>query len=445
MNRKIVFSLLKRGEKRMLDKRIPIPVAEAVARVMKYAYQGEMEKVSLIESYGRTLGEDVIADHDVPHFDRSPYDGFAIRAEDTKEASSSNPIQFEVIGEIGAGFVFTEEVKEFQAVRIMTGAAIPEGCNAVVMLELTEGFEENEKIYMVLKRSFSSGDNISFKGEDVNQNSILVKKGTVINPGVAALLATFGYSSVHVIKQPVIGIVTTGSELLEVHEQLKLGKIRNSNSYMIAAQIERAGGVVQYYGQFADDLETCYNTVKKAMKEVDILITTGGVSVGDYDYLPAIHKRLQANVLFNKIAMRPGSVTTVAEVEGKLLFGLSGNPSACYVGCELFVRPVIRTYMYKKNPHVFRAEAILQKDFPKANPFTRFVRGKVEIVDGTLQAIPVGLDKSSAISSLAEANAFIILPGGTRGFEAGITVSVLLLESNAGSEWPWEEPLRSYK
>ncbi|PEW72886.1 molybdopterin molybdenumtransferase [Bacillus cereus] len=429
----------------MLEKRIPIPVAEAVARVMEYAYQGEIEKVSLIESYGRTLGEDVIADHDVPHFDRSPYDGFAIRAEDTKEASSSNPIQFEVIGEIGAGFVFTEEVKAFQAVRIMTGAAIPEGCNAVVMLELTEGFEENEKIYMVLKRSFSSGDNISLKGEDVNQNSILVKKGTVINPGVAALLATFGYSTVYVVKQPVIAIVTTGSELLEVHEQLKLGKIRNSNSYMIAAQIERAGGVVQYYGQFADDLETCYNTVKKAMKEVDILITTGGVSVGDYDYLPAIHKRLQANVLFNKIAMRPGSVTTVAEVEGKLLFGLSGNPSACYVGCELFVRPVIRTYLYKKNPHVFRAEAILQKDFPKANPFTRFVRGKVEIVDGTLQAIPVGLDKSSAISSLAEANAFIVLPGGTRGFEAGITVSVLLLESNAGSEWPWEEPLRSYK
>ena len=174
--------------KKNVRKRIPIPVAEAVARVMEYAYQGEIEKVSLIESYGRTLGEDFIADQDVPHFDRSPYDGFAIRAEDTKEASSSNPIQFEVIGEIGAGFVFTEEVKAFQAVRIMTGAAIPEGCNAVVMLELTEGFEENEKIYMVLKRSFSSGDNISLKGEDVNQNSILVKKGTVINPGVARFL-----------------------------------------------------------------------------------------------------------------------------------------------------------------------------------------------------------------------------------------------------------------
>lgn len=429
----------------MLEKRIPIPVSEAVARVMEYAHQGETEKVPLIESYGRTLGEDVVADHDVPHFDRSPYDGFAIRAEDTKEANSSNPIQFEVIGEIGAGSVFREEVKAFQAVRIMTGAAIPAGCNAVVMLELTEGFEEKEKTYMKLKRSFAAGDNISFKGEDVKQNAILVKKGTSINPGVAALLATFGYSSVHVVKQPVIGIVATGSELLEVHEQLKPGKIRNSNSYMIAAQVERAGGIVRYYGQFVDDLETCYNTVKKAMKEVDILITTGGVSVGDYDYLPAIYERLQANVLFNKIAMRPGSVTTVAELEGKLLFGLSGNPSACYVGCELYVRPVIGTYLHRKDPHVYRAEAILQKDFPKANPFTRFVRGKVESVDGKLQATPVGLDKSSAISSLAEANAFIVLPGGTRGFEAGIIVSVLLLESNIGSEWPWKEPLRSYK
>ncbi|HDR3886691.1 TPA: molybdopterin molybdotransferase MoeA [Bacillus cereus] len=429
----------------MLEKRIPIQVEEAVARVMEYAYLGETEKVSLIDSYGRTLGADVVADHDVPHFDRSPYDGFAIRAEDTKDASSSNPIRFEVIGEIGAGFVFTEEVKVFQAVRIMTGAAIPVGCNAVVMLELTEAFEENEKTYMKLKRPFASGDNISFTGEDVKKNSILVKKGTSITPGVAALLATFGYSSVCVVRQPVIGIVTTGSELLEVHEQLKPGKIRNSNSYMIAAQIERAGGVVQYYGQFADDLETCYNTVKKAMKEVDILITTGGVSVGDYDYLPAIYERLQANVFFNKIAMRPGSVTTVAELEGKLLFGLSGNPSACYVGCELFVRPVIQTYLYRKDPHVYRTEAILQKDFAKANPFTRFVRGRVEIVDGQLQVTPVGLDKSSAISSLADANAFIVLPGGTRGFEAGITVSVLLLESNVGSECPWKEPLRSYK
>ncbi len=429
----------------MVEKRIPIQVAEAVERVMEYAKYGEVEEVSITESYGRILGEDVVSDHDVPHFDRSPYDGFAIRAEDTKEASQENPVEFEVIGEIGAGSVFLEEVGPFKAVRIMTGAAIPEDCNAVVMLELTEGFEKNGKTYMKLKRPFNSGDNVSFKGEDIKQNQVLVKKGVAINPGVAALLATFGYSTVKVVKQPVVGIVTTGSELLEVHEPLEPGKIRNSNSYMIAAQIMKAGGKVRYYGQLADELDACFTAVQSAMDEVDILITTGGVSVGDYDYLPAIYERLQANVLFNKIAMRPGSVTTVAEVDGKLLFGLSGNPSACYVGFELFVHPIIKTYLYAKEPHVYRADAILQKDFPKPNPFTRFVRANVTIVDGKLQALPVGLDKSSAVSSLADANAFIVLPGGTRGFEAGMKVSVLLLEHSEGCEWPWEKPLQSYK
>lgn len=429
----------------MLEKRIPIAVSDAVAHVMKYARYGETGRVPLTESYGRILGEDVVADHDVPHFDRSPYDGFSIRAEDTKKASQEQPVEFEVVGEIGAGFVFTEEVKAFQAVRIMTGAAIPTGCDAVVMLELTEGFQKNGKTYMKLKRPFQSGDNISFKGEDVKQHDVLVEKGTVINPGVAALLATFGYSEVAVAKRPVIGIVTTGSELLEVHEPLEPGKIRNSNSYMIAAQIMRAGGTVRYYGQFADDFDTCYEMVKKTMEEVDVLITTGGVSVGDYDYLPAIYEKLGAHVLFNKVAMRPGSVTTVAEVNGKLLFGLSGNPSACYVGFELFVRPIVQTFLHRKQPHMYRGDAILTKGFPKANPFTRFVRGKVEIVNGQLQAVPVGLDKSSAVSSLADANAFIVLPGGTRGFEAGMTVTVLLLEAEQGSEWPWKEPFQSYK
>lgn len=429
----------------MVEKRIPIQVAEAVERVMKYAKHGEVEEVSITESYGRILGEDVVSDHDVPHFDRSPYDGFAIRAEDTKEANQWNPVEFEVIGEIGAGSVFLEEVGPFKVVRIMTGAAIPKDCDAVVMLELTEGFEKNGKTYMRLKRPFNSGDNVSFKGEDIKQNQVLVKKGVAINPGVAALLATFGYSTVKVVKQPVVGIVTTGSELLDVHEPLEPGKIRNSNSYMIAAQIMKAGGKVRYYGQLADELDACFTAVQSAMDEVDILITTGGVSVGDYDYLPAIYKRLQTNVLFNKIAMRPGSVTTVAEVDGKLLFGLSGNPSACYVGFELFVHPIIKTYLYDKEPHVYRADAILQKDFPKPNPFTRFVRANVTIVDGALQAKPVGLDKSSAVSSLADANAFIVLPGGTRGFEAGMKVSVLLLEYSEGCDWPWAKPLQSYK
>ncbi|MBO9129179.1 gephyrin-like molybdotransferase Glp [Bacillus sp. 165] len=429
----------------MVEKRTPILVEEAVRRVMKYRKAGNWEEVSIENCYNRFLAEDIVADHDVPHFDRSPYDGFAIRAKDSKGASNESPVTFEVVGEIGAGFVFSEEVQAFQAVRIMTGAQMPEGCDAVVMLEVTTESEKNGIKYMTLKRSFHPGDNVSFQGEDVKNGTMLVEKGICINPGITALLATFGYDTVKVAKQPVVGILTTGSELLEVGESLVPGKIRNSNSYMVSSQILRCGGIPKYFGKLADDFESCYRAVEEAMSQVDILLTTGGVSVGDYDYLPAIYEKLGANVLFNKIAMRPGSVTTVAEYNGKLLFGLSGNPSACYVGFELYVRPIIRTLLFSKKPHLQRAEAVLEKDFRKANPFTRFIRGQVTFKNGSLVASPVGLDKSNVVSSLAESNAFIVLPGGTRGYEAGMPVTVLLLDDQIGSEWPWGQPLKSYK
>nr|WP_224752588.1 gephyrin-like molybdotransferase Glp [Metabacillus arenae] len=412
---------------------------------MEYARPGLKEMVPLECAYGRFLAEDLAADHEVPSFDRSPYDGFAIRAEDTLQASSENPATFEVVGVIGAGSVFTETVGPYQAVRIMTGAQIPQDCDAVVMLELTNERRDHKKTYIEIKRMFKKGDNISFQGEDVRKGEILAKRGTYISPGITALLATFGYNEVPVAKKPVIGVLATGSELLDVNEPLEAGKIRNSNAYMILSQIQRAGGEPVYFGKLNDDLESCISAVANALSKVDMLITTGGVSVGDFDYLPAIYEHLGASVLFNKVAMRPGSVTTVARYEHKLLFGLSGNPSACYVGFELFVHPAVRTYSFNDKPHLLKEEAILEEDFPKPNPFTRFVRANLSYFDGRLIVKPSGFDKSSAVSSLAEANALIVLPGGTRGYAKGMTVDVLLLEDNRGSEWPWENIVPSYK
>ncbi len=429
----------------MVEKRQPIPVAEAVHRVMDYAFQAKKELVPLTQAHGRFIAEAIRADHDVPAFDRSPYDGYAIRSIDSQEASSQQPVHFQVVGEIGAGYVYNEVVGERQAVRIMTGAPIPQGCDAVVMLELTHTFEENDQKYMSIKRSFGTGTNISYKGEDVQQGAILIERGQYINPGVMALLATFGYEQVPVYRRPVIGVIATGSELLEPGEPLEPGKIRNSNAYMMMAQIERAGAEVKYFGKLSDDLNLCIGHVEKALQEVDVLITTGGVSVGDYDYLPAIYEAIDANVLFNKIAMRPGSVTTVAARKGQLLFGLSGNPSACYVGFELFVRPIIRTACGNQQPHLRREQAILGADFTKPNPFTRFVRANAYYEKGQLVAVPSGFDKSSAVSSLATANAFIVLPGGSRGYEKGMSVAVLLLEDKQGSEWPWDNIEKSYR
>ncbi|MFJ8245955.1 gephyrin-like molybdotransferase Glp [Peribacillus asahii] len=429
----------------MVEKRTPISVENCVRKVMEFAQRGVIETVAIEQAHGRFLAQDLKADHDVPSFDRSPYDGFAIRAEDTKSASSNHPLSLKVVGEIGAGSVFDGTVQAFEAVRIMTGAQIPEGCNAVVMLELTREYTDNDQKFIEIKRSYKKGDNISFQGEDTQKGTVLVQKGTYINPGVSALLATFGYKEVPVAKKPIVGVIATGSELLEVGESLEPGKIRNSNAYMILAQIERAGGKVKYFGKLSDDLEQCFLAVKQALSEVDILITTGGVSVGDYDYLPAIYEKLGAFVLFNKIAMRPGSVTTVAELNGKLLFGLSGNPSACYVGFELLVRPIIRTYLFNDKPHLKRESAWLGEDFSKPNPFTRFIRGHISFEEGKMIASPSGFNKSSAVSSLAAADVFIVLPGGTRGYKQGMMVDVLLLEDVQGSEWPWENIVPSYR
>lgn len=421
----------------MVERRKPIKIEEAVRRVMNHKLTGQTEYVSIFESYGRYLSEDLKATNDVPHFDRAAYDGYAVRAEDTVGASQNNPIEFEVIDHIGAGAVSKKELGPFQAVRIMTGAQMPVGADCVVMFELTKSYERDGKKYIETKRVHTVGNNVSYHGEEAKEGEILLKKGIKINPGIQAMLATFGYAKVPVAKRPVVGLFATGTELLEVDDELVPGKIRNSNSYMISAQIERAGGTVNYFGQLADDFDTCYEAVKNALSKVDLLITTGGVSVGDFDYMQAIYEKLGAEVLFNKVAMRPGSVTTVAHLDGKFLFGLSGNPSACYVGFELFSRPIIQTMLFSDRPHLRKEKARLEVDFPKINPFTRFVRSSLTVRDGHLVVSPSGLDKSNIIMSLAGANALAVLPGGTRGFQAGDEVDVLLLEDATGSEWPW--------
>lgn len=416
----------------MVEMRKPIPVSEAVRLVMKHVASLGTEKVVLDQAYGRILAEPIVAKHDVPPFDRSPYDGFAIRSIDSEGASGDNRKSFRVIGEIGAGYVGDKPIGEKEAYRIMTGAQLPEGADAVVMLEQTVEGEAG----FTLRKSFEPGENISFRGEDAKAGERLVEAGSLIHPGTIALLATFGYAQVEVAKKPVAGVLSTGTELLDVADELVPGKIRNSNGPMIRAQLERMGIAYRSYGMMEDDLDACTELVAKAIEETDLLMTTGGVSVGDYDYLPAIYERLGAKVLFNKVAMRPGSVTTVAVLGEKLLFGLSGNPSACFTGFELFARPAILGMMGGHAPYMPRMRARLGEDFTKPNPFTRFIRATWEFTSDGIIASPAGFNKSNAVSSIARGNCLIVLPSGTRGYEAGDEVDILLLGSEQGvSEW----------
>ncbi|NYF23343.1 gephyrin-like molybdotransferase Glp [Sporosarcina sp. JAI121] len=412
----------------MVEMRKPIQVREAVRLVMENVHVNRTETIPLERTYGRILAEPIVAKHDVPSFDRSPYDGFAVRAEDTAAASGDNRILFTVIGEIGAGHVADRGIGHREAYRIMTGAPIPDNADAVVMLEQTA---EAENSFTVRKRFFQ-GENISFKGEDAKQGELLIESGAFIHPGTIALLATFGYAKVKVAKRPVAGILSTGTELLEVSDELAPGKIRNSNGPMIAAQLTRMGIGYTSYGMQEDNLDACTEIVKKALAETDLLITTGGVSVGDYDYLPAIYERLGAKVLFNKVAMRPGSVTTVAVLGDKLLFGLSGNPSACFTGFELFTRPAILAMQGAISPYMPRMQGKLGEDFTKPNPFTRFIRAFWEMTPEGIIAVPAGFNKSNAVSSIARGNCLIVLPSGTRGYTAGTDVDILLLGAEQG-------------
>lgn len=408
--------------------RTPVTVAEAVFRVTDRVCRTGTERVPLHASYGRILAEPLTATHDVPHFTRSPYDGYAIASADSAGASGSSRVSFTVVDHIGAGEVSQAVISRHEAVRLMTGAALPAGADAVVMFE--QAVSEGQTF--TIRKAFAPQENLSLQGEDMLAGEMVIPAGRFIHPGVIALLATFGYAEVETGRRPVVGILSTGTELLAVNSPLVPGKIRNSNGPMIAAQLARMGIPYRMYDTEADQLEDCLLTVRRAMAETDCLITTGGVSVGDYDYLPEIYKRLGAEVLFNKVAMRPGSVTTVAVAGDTFLFGLSGNPSACFTGFELFVRPALLKMMGADHLYLPRTTAVLAEDFAKANPFTRFIRA---VYDGTTVR-PAGFNKSGAVSSIARGNSLIVLPGGTRGYASGDTVDVLLLGTEEGTdEW----------
>jgi molybdopterin molybdotransferase len=420
---------LSRGEEIiMIEQRTPISVTEAISKIMQKVKQGEVERIPLSEADGRYLAEELVADHPIPFFDRSSFDGFAIRAEDTQGARFDQPIKLKVIESIAAGEVAEKTLKAHETIRIMTGAQMPLGADSVIALELTEELEIEGDKWVRINRSVQKGDNVSLRGEDTIQGTVIAPKGRRISAGEMSMLATFGYHQVVVYKQPIIGIFVTGTELLPVDAPLIPGKIRNSNSYMLESQIKSIGAIPKYYGILADDFDLCFKAVTGALQEVDYLITTGGAAVGDFDYVQGIMKKLQAHILFNKVGMRPGSVTTVAIKDEKWIFGLSGNPSACYVGFELFTRPVLKIALGSSYPQLAQSKAILMHDLPKPNPFTRFVRAQIKVEGHEVQVRTVGVDKSGIASSLVDANALLVIPGGTKGLTKGSEHDILWLE-----------------
>jgi molybdopterin molybdotransferase len=419
-----------------------IKVIEGQNRIKKYIKLLPSELVSILNVKNRRIAEDVYASENVPHFRRSGLDGYAINSVDVHDPSPTNPTILEIVTDIQAGDWEDEELLPQTAARIMTGSAVPPGASAVVMFEQTEEYVENGKNYVRIKHPVVEGQNIAIPGDEIKQGQLIIKKGTSIQPGQIALLSTFGFDMVPVYKRPNVAIIATGSELLDITAPLVPGRIRNSNSYMLASLVEHAGGIPQHYGIIPDEIDEARTFLQEVASKCDLIITSGGVSVGDFDIMADIFKELQNkednqdnqeenknsySLLFNKVAMRPGSPTTVALFQDQFLFGLSGNPGACFVGFELFVKPVLLGMQGHSQPFIQPMMAFLAEDFSKGSPHERYERGKIYFEDGLIFAVSSGANKSSMMVSIQGSNGLIIIPPGKKGLSKGDKVQFLPL------------------
>lgn len=380
----------------------------------------ESETVSLWNASGRVLAEDIVAKRNQPPFDRSPLDGYAVRSVDIKGASKEHPVSLTVIDEVDAGHVTEKIVESGMAVRIMTGAPIPEGADCVVGQEDTDYGEDRVEIYEEIQHH----QNYCFEGEDYQAGAVLLKKGTAIGAVEAGVLASLGLENVKVYRLPKISVITTGDEIVLPGEELLPGKIYDSNLYTLVTRLKSWGIVISEKGRAEDDAKTVADRIKEAIKRSDIIVTTGGVSVGKKDIMHDVLKILNCKKLFWKIAIKPGMPTLCAEYEGKLLICLSGNPYGATVNLELLVRPILVKMTGRKDLEIKKKTAICMSVFPKKSFVTRYVRANYE--DGKVQ-IAAGSNASGILSSMCGCNCLIEIPAGTSRVEIGDEVEVVLL------------------
>lgn len=404
-----------------------LQVKEAQAKIIKYANILALQEVPLNQSDGRYLAEAVIAPHPFPAFNRSGMDGYALIAADTNECRNGNLIWLEIVDNIPCGSVPTVNISTGKAARIMTGAQVPEGADTVIMLEVTQTRHTDGKSYVGIRKPQDAGRNITPRGLELSEGDLVLPAGRRISAGEIAALAALGIHTVKVYRRPKVAIFATGTELLEVHEPLEPGKIRNSNSPMLESLVQEVGGEPYMLGSIVDDLVLARSRVQMAMETYDFVITTGGVSVGDYDIMGDLIREQSGDMLFNKVTMRPGSVTTAAVRDGKLLLALSGNPGACFVGFQLFAGPMIRLMQGAAEPFLPEWTAMLGSDYPKVNNFTRFVRARIEIQDGKLYAYPATIDESSVLVTIKDSDCLIVVPPEEKGLSAGAKVTVIKL------------------
>jgi molybdopterin molybdotransferase len=387
-----------------------ITFEEAYKIVMKSVFETETETIPFSDSSGRILDEDILSDIDMPPFNRSAVDGFACHRTDLKN-------DLEVLEIIAAGEVPKKRVEKNQCSKIMTGAIVPEGCDVVFMVEESQDLQ-NGKIRF-------TGDNpkmnMSFRAEDVRTGDIVLEKGKFIKPQDIAIMASVGHTEVLVKKRPVVGIISTGSELIEPEVKPAVSQIRNSNAYQLNAQVLRAGGIGVYYGIAPDNETITYEKIANAVHQSDIVIITGGVSMGDFDFVPSVLEHAGVKILFDRVRVQPGKPTTFGIHPKAVIFGLPGNPVSSFIQFEMLIRPLINKMMgYNWIP--------IEQKLPLAMDYERKSSDRLGLIpvyiNKDMEVVPADYHGSAHIAALSYSDGIIALQPGIRSLTKGEIVNV---------------------
>ncbi|PWX66207.1 molybdopterin molybdotransferase MoeA [Clostridium perfringens] len=402
-----------------------IALEEALEILNKNTKALKSEVVSIKDSLKRVLYGDVKSKINNPPFNKSVFDGYAFKSEDSKGTSKENPIELKIVDEIFAGMWPDREIKSGEAIRIMTGAPIPVGADCVLKQEETERHGDLVKIFKEMKVN----ENISFMGDDIKIGETLIKKGKRLDYADLGIMASSGISEVLVYKKPRVSIISTGDEVCDINSTLKPGKIYDSNLYSLSGRIEELGYNVLSMEHVGDNILKIGEAIEKAFEKSDIVFTTGGASVGEKDLMQKVSESIGFEKLFWKIKIKPGSAVVCSKRQEKILISLSGNPNAALTTFELLGKSVLKKLEgEEENINIKREKGVLMDSFNKKSPQRRFLRGNV-IYDEKGAKVYITQIKSGngILSSLLNANCLIEIEKGNEGLNRGEVVNIIKL------------------
>ncbi len=371
------------------------------------------------------LAENIISQENIPNYDNSAMDGYAVKSTDTKKS-----ILLKIIGEVKAGDIFFKKLKNGGAVKIMTGAPIPKGADAVVMVENTEKQceVESKKWKVKILKPVKDGENIRKAGEDIKRGEMILKSGAVLNPAQIGLLASIGKTEIKIVKIPKIAIITTGDEIVDASvKKLPKGKVRNSNLWTLTTLIKRDGAIPIQFGTVPDNLSKIKSAVKKAIAISDAVIISAGISVGEYDFVRVVLKQVGAKFLIFQVAIKPGKPFAFSKIRNVPIFSLPGNPVSTMVTYEELVRPAILKMMGKQPTSLLTVKAIIQNDIYKKPGRKEFIRGFFTQKAKKIFVKSVGAPGSGILKSMSKANCLIVLDEQTTSVKKGSSVNIEIL------------------